>query len=32
MGIEISDVRAYCTAPKGIDLVDVKIETKDPEL
>lgn len=30
--IEIRDVRAICTAPEGINLVAVKIETNEPEL
>ena len=32
MSIEIRDVRAICTAPEGINLVAVKIETNEPEL
>ena len=32
MGIEIRDVRAICTAPEGVNLVAVKIETSEPGL
>ena len=32
MSIEIRDVREICTAPEGINLVAVKIETNEPEL
>lgn len=32
MGIEIRDVRAICTAPEGVNLVVVKVETSEPGL
>ena len=32
MGIFIRDVKVICTAPEGINLVVVKIETSEPEL
>lgn len=32
MGIKIKKVRAICTAPEGINLVVVKIETDEPDL
>lgn len=32
MGLIIRDVRAICTAPEGINLVAVKIETNEPEI
>lgn len=32
MGIEIRNVRVICTAPEGVNLVTVKIETNEPEL
>lgn len=31
-GLKIADVRAVCTAPDGIRLVVVKVETSEPEL
>ena len=30
--VTIRDVRAICTAPRGIDLVVVKVETSEPGL
>ena len=32
MGLEIRDVRAICTAPEGVNLVAVKVETNEPGL
>lgn len=32
MGVKIKDIRAICTAPEGINLVTVKVETSQPGL
>ncbi len=32
MPITIRDIRVICTAPEGINLVVVKVETSEPEL
>ena len=32
MGVKISDIRVICTAPEGINLVVVKVETNQPGL
>ena len=32
MGVTIRDIRVICTAPEGINLVVVKVETSEPEL
>lgn len=32
MGVKIKDIRTICTAPEGINLVTVKVETKQPGL
>lgn len=32
MGLKIRDVRVICTAPEGINLVTVKVETNEPQL
>ena len=30
MGVKIKDIRTICTAPEGINLVTVKVETSQP--
>lgn len=32
MGVKIKDIRTICTAPEGINLVTVKVETNQPGL
>ena len=32
MGVKIKDIRTICTAPEGINLVTVKVETDQPGL
>ena len=32
MGVTIQDIRVICTAPEGINLVVIKVETNQPGL